>query len=430
MIMGLKKSVKLLALGVVSVAGLGVAGCGTSATNNTTANTASNGTATNSTSSQGNIPSGITLHVLSYWQPEEMTVIKQLAAQWGKAHGDTVVVEQNSATGNNKFSNWAQSVRAGTGPDVAIAMPSDNLGVFYQEGLLAPATLMNPSDYPASVAEGVKMAGKYYAYPVAAQSVALLYNKKEISTPPKTWDQFVQDANQHGFAMAQEQFYYDYVFIGGMGGYIFKDNNGTLDPKDIGLANDGAVAGFQLIRDMDAKYHWMNPSVNQSIATTQFDNGKVGMFISGPWDVAAAQKAGIQVGVAPIPTLPNGKPGTPLISNLTAIVSAKTKYMDASQSLAQFLTNSTAQLQYFKADSDLPALASLQSNPTITNDAIAKGFVDQLNTAVASPNIAEMHAVYSAQNIIPDIVSGKLTPAAGAKQFVKNIKSAISVMEG
>ncbi|GMA63817.1 maltose ABC transporter substrate-binding protein [Alicyclobacillus fastidiosus] len=416
-----KRNVKLLALGVLSLAGL-LSGCGAS-----TSGSGSSGAGDQTSTS---IPKGITLHVLSYWQPEEMTVIKQLAAKWGKEHGDTVVVEQNSATGSDKFSNWAQEVRAGTGPDVAIAMPSDNLGTFYQEGLLAPATLMNPSDYPSQVAEGVKMGGNYYAYPVAAQSVALMYNKKEISTPPTTWNEFVKDANKYGFNMAQEQFYYDYVFLGGMGGYIFKDNNGTLDPNDIGLANSGAVAGFQLLQDMDQKYHWMNPSVDQSVATSQFDNGKVGMFISGPWDVAAAQKAGIQVGVAPIPTLPNGKPGTPLISNLTAIVSDKSKNMAAAQSLAQYLTNSAAELQYFKADADLPALSSLQTNSTITSDPIAKGFVDQLNTAVATPNIAQMQAVYSAQSVIPSILSGKLSAAEGAKQYVNNTKSAISVQQG
>ena len=418
-------SVKLLALGVLSFAGL-LAGCGTSTSGG--GNTSSGNQTSASASSS--IPKGITLHVLSYWQPEEMTVIKQLAAKWGKEHGDTVVVEQNSATGSNKFSNWAQMVRAGTGPDVAIAMPSDNLGTFYDEGLLAPATRMNPSDYPASVAEGVKIAGKYYAYPVAAQSVALLYNKKEISSPPTTWNAFVQDANKYGFNFAEHQFYYDYVFLGGMGGYIFKDNNGTLNPNNVGLANSGAVAGFQLLQDMNLKYHWMNSSVSQSVATAQFDNGKVGMFMSGPWDVAAAQKAGIQVGVAPIPTLPNGKPGTPLISNLTAIVSNKSKNIAAAQSLAQYLTNASAELQYFKADADLPALKSLQTNSEITNNSIAKGFVDQLNTAVATPNIAQMQAVYSAQAIITSILSGKLSAAAGAKQFVSNIKQAIAVQQG
>ncbi|EJY55580.1 extracellular solute-binding protein family 1 [Alicyclobacillus hesperidum URH17-3-68] len=421
--MGKGKFVASTAFGTLLLAGM-LAGCGTT---NSGGGNVSSGAASETGSS---IPRGITLHVLSYWQPEEMTVIKQLAAKWGKEHGDKVVVEQNTATGSNKFSNWAQAVRAGTGPDVAIAMPSDNLGTFYEEGLLAPATLMNPSDYPTSVSEGVKIAGKYYAYPVAAQSVALLYNEKDIPTPPKTWSQFVKDANKYGFNFAQEQFYYDYVFLGGMGGYIFKDKNGTLDPNNIGLANSGAVAGFQLIRDMDAKYHWMNPSVDQSVATSQFDNGKVGMFMSGPWDVAAAQKAGIKVGVAPIPTLPNGKPGTPLISNLTAIVSDKSKYIAAAQSLAQYLTNASAELQYFKADADLPALKSLQNNPAIVNNPIAKGFVDQLNTAVPTPNIAQMQAVYSAQTIITSILSGKLSAAAGAKQFVTDIKQAIAIQQG
>ncbi|GGJ03691.1 hypothetical protein GCM10010885_11200 [Alicyclobacillus cellulosilyticus] len=379
------------------------------------------------------IPSGITLHVLSYWQSQELAVIKKLAAEWGKAHGDTVIVTQNTATSNGRtpnFANWATQVRAGVGPDVAIAMPQDNLGTFQQEGLLAPATLMNPKDYPAPIAEGVRIDGKYWGYPVAAQSVALLYNKAKIKTPPKTWQEFVADANKYGFAMPQEQFYYDYVFIGGMGGYIFGKKNGKLDPNDIGLATPGAIAGFQLLRDMNAKYHWMNPSVNQSIALSEFDNGKVGMYISGPWDVTSAQSNKIQVGVAPIPTLPNGKPGTPLISILTTIVNPKSKYLAAAESLAQYLSNEKAQLEYYKANKDLPALKSLQKNKVILADPIATGFVQQLNTAVPMPNIPQMSAVWSAQNIITSIIKGTISPKDGAQQFVKNIQTAIKLAQG
>ncbi|WP_169793503.1 sugar ABC transporter substrate-binding protein [Alicyclobacillus sendaiensis] len=412
--------------GVIAMISAMAVGCGTQTPNQQSPTVSS----AESASVQSSIPRGITLHVLSYWQPEEMKVIKTLAAKWAKLHGDTVIVEQNSATGNSKYSNWAQEVRAGTGPDVAIAMPADNLGTFYEEGLLAPATLMKPSDYPTGVADGVKIAGKYYGYPVAVQSVALIYNKKLVPTPPRTWSQFVQDANKHGFAFAQEQFWYDYAFIGGMGGYIFGQKNGSFNPNDIGLATPGAIAGFKLLQDMDLKYHWMNPSVNQSIATSEFDEGKVGMFMSGPWDIEAAIKSGINVGVAPMPTLPNGKPATPLISNLTAIVSARTKYLTAAESLAQYLTNETAELLYYKADEDLPAMSALHNNPEILKDPIARGFLDQLNTAVATPNIAQMQAVYSAQSIIPDILSGKISAEAGAKQFVQEIKTAISVQQG
>lgn len=380
--------------------------------------------------SSTDVPKGITLNVLSYWQTQEESVIKKLATQWGKMHGDKVVVQENAATGNSKYSNWATQVRAGVGPDVAIAMPQDDLGTFEQEGLLAPASLMNPNAYPRSISEGVKIAGQYYAYPAAAQSVALMYNKNEIKSPPATWPQFVHDAKKFGFAFAQEQFYYDYVFIGGMGGYIFKDHNGTLDPSNIGLDNAGAVAGFSLVHDMDATYHWMNPSVNQSIATSQFDNGKVGMFLSGPWDVAAAQTDHINVGVAPFPKLPNGKPGTPLISILTTIVSSRSKYPTAAQSLAAYLSSATAQLGYFSSDQDLPALKSLQTNKTILKDPIAAGFVKQLNSAVAMPNISQMQAVWSAQSIITSILNDKISPKDGASQFVQNVKSAIAVQQG
>jgi len=372
------------------------------------------------------IQTGITLTLWSWWQPQELAVLKTLSAQWGKAHGDKVVVLQSPQT----FGFYATATRAGKGPDVGIAMPQDNLGLFEQEGLLLPASLMNPKLYPASIADGVRINGNYYAYPTAAQSVALLYNKHKISSPPKTWSAFVADANHYGFAMAQDQFYYDFDFIGGMGGYIFKDHKGTLNPNDIGLANKGAIAGYNLLHDMDWKYHWMNPSVVQSVALSEFDSGKVAMYLSGPWDVTTAQADKIAVGVAPFPTLPNGHAATPLISILSNIVSSRSHYPAAAQSLAQYLSNATAELDYFHADQDLPALLSLQKNKSVTSNPIAIGFVKQLNTGVAMPDIPQMQAVWSAQTIIPNIIKGAVSPVQGANEFVKNIKTGIRVQQG
>lgn len=55
--------------------------------------------------------------------------------------------------------------------------------------------------------------------------------------------------DEYGFMMNALDFYFTYPFLTGDGGYIFaQDDNGNYDPSDIGLNNEGAVAGAETIQ--------------------------------------------------------------------------------------------------------------------------------------------------------------------------------------
>ena len=45
---------------------------------------------------------------------------------------------------------------------------------------------------------------------------------------------------------------------------------------------------------------------NQNFITDQFTKGKTAVIIDGPWQAAAYKKAGVNYGVAKLPTLANG----------------------------------------------------------------------------------------------------------------------------
>lgn len=368
------------------------------------------------------IPKGVHLTVWSWWGKPEITVEQQLANKWAKAHGDTVSVILQTQS----FQFFATAARSGKGPDVIFGMPHDNNGVFQQEGLLAPVTNLNPKMYNPYTMEAVTIAGKQWAYPVSVQSIALFYNKKLIHTPPKTWAQFVKDANAHGFGFAQHNLYYDYAYIGGMGGYVFKDNHGTLDPNNIGLDNAGSVKAFALLHSMDWTYHWMTPSTTGNISVANFQSGKVGMILDGPWDVSKMLSSKIDLGVAQLPSLPNGKPATPFLGVITAAVSSRSHNIPAAQSLAQYMANE-GQMSYFKVNADLPAIVSLQKSKVVQTNQYDAGFIAALKYAFPMPNIPQMSSVWSADTIIGNIIKGQISAKAGATQFVKNIKTAIQV---
>ncbi|MGG3926713.1 extracellular solute-binding protein [Metabacillus fastidiosus] len=73
-----------------------------------------------------------------------------------------------------------------------------------------------------------------------------MYNKKFMKEAPKTMDEvysfakwFIKDG-KYGFLAVLDNYYFAHGFIGGMSGYVFKENDGVLDRDDVGLNNDGA----------------------------------------------------------------------------------------------------------------------------------------------------------------------------------------------
>ena len=414
-----------VASAVVSVGLIGglLAGCSSN----------SSGTATKKNSEgsvSGKIPSGQTLTIWSWDGKPKIDILKKTAADWAKKYGNTVKVIDQSGNSNG-FQFYATSARTGKGPDIVFGMPHDNNGQFTQQGLIEPLPkgLINPEDYTKSEIDAVTVNGKIYSAPVSAETTALFYNTDKVKTAPKNWDEFVQAANQSGFGFEFTNLYYNYAFIGGLGGYVFKNNNGTLDPKDIGLANEGAVQAYSLLRDMNAKYKWMTADVTDAIAKAQFTTGKIGMYISGPWGVPDIKKSGVKYAIAPLPTLSNGQPATPFMGLKTAFVNARSpqNLRAAEWSLLKAITDATMQEELFKTSQAIPTLTKLQKDSVIQNDPNIKPFADQIKTAVPMPNIPQMQAVWGAMSVMKNIVSGKVSPEQGAKDFENNVKKGIQV---
>ena len=78
----------------------------------------------------------------------------------------------------------------------------------------------------------------------------MFYNKDKVKEVPKTMEDLVAMAKEVGFEYNINDFFFSYAFLSAGGGYVYKNNNGTLHPNDIGLGNEGAVAGLQFISDL------------------------------------------------------------------------------------------------------------------------------------------------------------------------------------
>lgn len=361
--------------------------------------------------------------VWSHLTEKETDEVRKLAEDWAKNTGNTVEVI-NDQTG---FQEFATAATAGAAPDLMYGIAHDNLGPFWKAGLLAevPAGTINDADYVKASLDAVSFGGKRYGVPISMEAIGLFYNKKLVANAPKTWDEFVTAANAKGFQYDAKNFYFSYGFLGGEGGYVFASKDGSLDPKNIGLNNDGAVKGLSLISDFANKYKWMPQDVNNDMAKANFQSGKTAFYISGPWDVKGFQDAGVDFGVAPLPTLDNGKPFQPFVGVQAAFVWSGSKVQAEAMDLMKYL-NQNSPKPLFTTGNRIPVQIKYQNDPDVKANTALAAFAQSAANGVPMPNIPAMGTVWDPVGKALDLViTGKAQPKQAADDAVKTIQDAI-----
>lgn len=366
------------------------------------------------------------LTVWSHLNADEVKALNEVAQKWGTDNGIKVEVVEDKSD----MQQFAQAANSSKGPDIMFGLAHDNLGTFQTAGLLAelPSGVIDESDYSSSALDAVTISGKKYGVPLALETVALFYNKDKVKEVPTTWEDVVKQAKTVGFEYDVNNFYCSYGFISAGGGYVYKNNNGTLDPSDIGLGNEGATAGYQFLQDLVLKDKLMKDDITGDIAKGDFLSGKTSFYISGPWDVSACKEKGLNFGVAPMPTLAGNDVKT-FMGVQVAFVSAKSKNIDWSWKLMKHLNDNAGQLLLEKGSRLVASkkFADTDTSKNNVNKEYTDAFLKQTEVAEPMPNIKEVQAMWGpAGDNLKLLTSGKQTPADTAKNIVEQIKTGIA----
>ncbi|MBL0389354.1 maltose ABC transporter substrate-binding protein [Tumebacillus sp. ITR2] len=383
---------------------------------------ADEGTATQTTGGKAK------LTVWSHWGDAELEALKSVAQEWATKTGNEVNVQIDN---DKEFQNYSTAARSGKGPDILFGLPHDNLGTFAKAGLLAelPSGEVNQADYVPVAFQGTTVDGKVIAMPISMETYGLYYNTDKVKSVPTTWADFVASAQQNGFMYDINNFYFTYPFIQGYGGYVFKNNAGTYDTNDIGLGNEGAKKGYQLIADMVNKYKFMPADVNGDIAKGKFTSKSTAYYISGPWDVEAVKKAGVNFDIAPLPTLENGQKPKTLVGIQTGIVSTKSQHQKEAWDLLKYISENGSK-KFLEAGARIPVVKSQLEDASFKNNKTAVAFANIAANGEPMPNIPSMAAVWTPEgNNLKLITSGKSAPDKAAGDILSQIKEGIATQQ-
>ncbi|HFI0234785.1 TPA: extracellular solute-binding protein [Streptococcus suis] len=366
--------------------------------------------------------------------------VEAAATTFEEENGVDVTIKTGDAlTGLDNLSLDNQS---GSAPDVMMA-PYDRVGSLGAEGQLNEVTLAETSMVDETTTALVTNDGKVYGSPAVIETLVLYYNKDLITEAPKTFAELETLAKDSKYAFEGESgkttafladwtnFYYTYGLLAGYGGYVFGEN-GT-DPSDIGLANEGAVQAIEYAKTWYEKWPQglQDGTAANNLINTQFTEGKAAAIIEGPWKAASYKEAGVNYGVATIPTLANGNAYEAFGGGKAWVIPAGSQNPEMAQKFVDYLTSTEQQQALYDATNEVPANTEAREYAVSKNDELTTAVINQFANAQPMPNISEMSTVWEpAGNMLFEAASGAKDAKTAASDAVALIKDTIAQKYG
>ncbi|MBM6617113.1 extracellular solute-binding protein [Bacillus suaedaesalsae] len=323
---------------------------------------------------------------------------------------------------------------AGTGPDV-VTLPHDQIGQNVVSGQITEIKVDQEvlDTFTEASVSAQMFDGKLYGLPKATETPIFIYNKALMEKAPETFDELYDYSkglgkDQYGFLALWDNFYFAYGIMGGMGGYVFKNNNGALDAQDLGLSNEGAVEGASYIKKW---YTDVFPKgiIGENGGSTMdglFNEGKAASVMNGPWAFQAMRDAGIEYGAAPLPKLPNGEYPQTFMGVKGWHVTSYSQHPEWSTKLVEWITNYDNAKIRFEQTAEIPPVKKLIEDPVIAENEGAKAVAVQSERAVPMPNIPEMGEVWGPMaTALQTVANQKAEPKAALDEAVKTINTNI-----
>ena len=325
---------------------------------------------------------------------------------------------------------FQSSSGAGKGPDV-FCWPHDRAGEWARSGLIVPIRprekLRNEID--ASAWKAFQYQGQTWGYPIAIEAIGLIYNKKLVPTPPKSFEEVI--AMDRAFvAQGKKAILWDYdksffswPMLAGSGGYIFgRDAAGNLDVRDIGVNTPGAVKAAEVLSGL-VRNGQMPKGAGYAEMESAFSRGEVAMMISGPWAWDNAKRSNIDFGVAPIPSV-NGHPAKPFVGVLGCMIAAPSKVKDLAREFIENYLLRVDSLKTINADVPLGTPANKAFYAELASDPNISATMENARVGEPIPNIPETGKFFTAMDAaLEAITQGRQSPKAALDGAAERIRT-------
>ncbi len=353
--------------------------------------------------------------------------LQKVGDEFARESGVQVIV-QHPEGAPDKFQS---SSGAGKGPDI-FCWPHDRTGEWARSGLIVPVRPNRKlrDEIDASAWKAFQYQGRTWGYPLAIESIGLIYNKALISSPPTSFEEVI--ALDHKLsAQGKKAILWDYnksfftwPLLAGSGGYIFgHDARGSLDVHAIGVNSPGAVKAAEVLASL-VRSGVMPKGAGYAEMEGAFSRGDLAMMISGPWAWDNARRSHIDFGVAPIPGV-NGHPAKPFVGVLGCMITAPSPVKDIAREFIERHLLRIESLKMINADVPLGTPANKAFYRELAADPNISATMENARRGEPIPNIPETGKFFTAMDAaLEAITNGRQSPkdaldGAAARMRVK-----------
>lgn len=322
---------------------------------------------------------------------------------------------------------FPQAAAIGEGPDIII-WAHDRFGGYAQTGLLAE---INPDNsfldkFYRFAWDSERYNGKLIAYPIAIETLSLIYNKDIIATPPKTWEEIpaLDDSlklkGKSALMFNLREPYFVWPLLAAEGGCSFKFEDGKYDVNDVGIYKPGTVSGLTLLVNFIKNNH-MSADTDYPISEAAFNKGETAMTISGPWAWSNLDKSKINYGVSVLPSF-KGKPSKPFVGVLSAGINAASPNKELAKEFLENYLLTIEGLETVNKDRLLGASALKSYQERLEKDPRIAATLENASLGEVMPNISQMSAFwYATRTAIINATSGRQTVDAALKDAQQRV---------
>jgi multiple sugar transport system substrate-binding protein len=345
----------------------------------------------------------------SLWgSPQEGEVWEQIATAFEAAHPD-ISVNIDVADWDGYWEKLRVQVAGGSAPDV-FAMDAPLYPDWQARGVLLnmqPYIDADPSIlegiYPITL-EAYRTDEGLFGLPRDFQTIVLFYNKDMFDaagvaypTEDWTWEDFRtaakaltvdKDANGTPEQWGAWAEVYDMEPL--WGPVVWSHGGDVVNPEagETLIDSPEAMAGFEFIRSV-----WLDDkSMPTSEQLSQYGwdgllSGVAAMGFSGHWSVPEYAGAGLNLGVAPVPSGPAGR--TTMVNSAGFVISASTPNADAAWEFVKYATSEAGQTELAKIGLAIPIRESVTNSDAYLKQAAQIDhslFVEALDYARSKPS--------------------------------------------
>jgi maltose/maltodextrin transport system substrate-binding protein len=357
---------------------------------------------------------------LVIWMDGDRASAMQLVAnKFEEDYGIPVRIE----TPEKITDSFPLAAQAGKGPDIVV-WAHDKVGEWADGGVIAPieVTAAYKQQFYPMAWDAVRHRRQLWGYPISLEAIGLIYNKKLVSGAPPTqlsdlipFYQKLKSEHPGTNPILWDYCnpYYSWGILASGGGYIFGKTTDGYDPRNVGVATDGAIQGLsEIVRLIDVGVLPRMAS-GGDIAQQLMAQGKLAMMISGPWDWPNLMKSGIDFGVVPMPGI-SGKPGKAFIGVQVAFINRSSPNRDLAKEFLEkyaFTKDSLCALDHVKPIG-IPAMISLYDELSRSNPLLGE-MKRCAEEGEVMPNIPQTARFWmSMATAIEVTTSGRTSPAA------------------